>query len=134
MAADPGTVLELLRNELRANGYGAVVLEAELASEGTDRGDAQALDELLDRLQKSVVPAMLAHAASIRNLKTGRAPTGQLRESFPRRSDPGNDGIDHDAADIVISLDEAEASQVERYAHELDRLLSEVRGVDANDA
>jgi hypothetical protein len=134
MAADPGTVLELLRNELRASGYGPLVLEAELASEGNDSGGAQALDELLDRLQKGVVPAILAHAASIRNLNAGPSPTRQLREPSPRRSDSGSDGIDHDADDIVISLNEAEASQVERYAHELDQLLSEVRGVDANDA
>jgi hypothetical protein len=80
MATDQDSILELLREELRAAGYGALVQENELASGGRDSSATQALDDLLGRLQTGVVPAMLAHAASIRNMTSRPGPRGPLWE------------------------------------------------------
>lgn len=132
MAADPSSILELLRDELRSAGYGGLVLEDELASEGIDRDVEQALDELLTRLQTGVVSAMLAHAASIRNLTLRPGPIGRLWEPPPSRSNVPADGSDSTDSDIAILLDTDNASQIEAHARELDRLLSEVRGTSAN--
>jgi hypothetical protein len=127
MAADPGSILELLRDELRSAGYGGLVQEDELAS--SDRSSAQALHELLSRLQTAVVPAMHAHAASIRNLTPGATPSSRLLEPFPTPSDMPENAD----SDMLIRLDIGEADHIETRARELAKLLAELRDASADE-
>jgi hypothetical protein len=117
------SILELLRGELRSAGYNALVLEDELAAQGTDRSADRALDELLDRLRNGVVTAMLAHAESIRNLKPDDRPS--------RREPLGRTDTTREHTDLVIRLDADEASRIEEQARELSRLIAAVKGPDA---
>ena len=133
MAADQDSILELLRDELRAAGYGALVQEDELASNDLSRTDTQALDDLLGRLEIGVVPAMLAHAASIRNMTSRPGPRGPLWEPMPSRSNVPAVSIDSADNDISIRLNTDDASQIEAHARELDRLLKEIRGTGGNE-
>jgi len=133
MAADQDAILELLREELRAAGYGALVQEDALASEGRDRDAAQALDDLLSSLATGVVPAMLAHAASIRNMAPRPVRTRRLWKPEPFRSIDVPVAEGRDDTDISIRLSTDDASEVEAHARELDRLLKEVRGTGGNE-
>jgi hypothetical protein len=133
MAADQDSILKLLREELRAAGYGGLVQEDELASDGRSRDAAQALDELLSRLQTGVLPAMLAHAASIRNMTLRPGPRGPLWEPIPSRPNVLAVGVDSADHDISIRLNTDDASQIEAHARELERLLNEMRSTGANE-
>jgi hypothetical protein len=133
MAADHDSILELLREELRAAGYGGLVQEDALASDGRDRDAAQALDDLLSRLQTGVLPAMLAHAASIRNMTLRPGPRGPLWEPIPSLSNVPADSVDSADNEISIRLNTDDASQIEVHARELERLLNEMRSAGASE-
>lgn len=120
---DAAEVLAALRQELAESGYGAILADHDVEFARRELTPAVEIRDLVVRLRVGVIPALLAHAASIRNLQPKPGPRGPLWES-PPRAYRSEQALSED--DFVLVLDQGEGDRLQRLAVELDGMLRDL--------